>query len=50
MEAQSNPVDAMIIAAGISMVYNADDWDFAATPLPIASRRNDVDAIPPALN
>ena len=47
MEAQ---IEAMLIAAGISTVYNADDWDFdAATPRPIPSR-HDADSVPPSLN
>ena len=48
MDLQQNPVDLMLNAAGISMVYNADDWDLhAATPRPIPSRRSDADSVPP---
>ena len=51
MDLQQNTVDRMLIAAGISMVYNADDWEFdAATPRPIPARHNDADSVPPTLN
>ncbi|HYC37297.1 MAG TPA: hypothetical protein VEC19_12795 [Usitatibacter sp.] len=52
MDQQFNPVDLMLIAAGISTVYNADDWDFdAAKPRPLHKRfPEDSDAVPPTLN
>ena len=51
MDQMTTPLDAVLIAAGISMVYNADDWAFGeATPRPIHSRRDDIDSVPPTLN